>query len=119
MALTLNRMDGEVTISKATASIGASPAAVIMAAPRRGYIRHVLAFSEGASTGTVTITVQVAAKTALPTFSFTGGTSAFGTGDFSQNINSSVNEGDLITVTPSGGGGASIAGDIYVIIRGS
>src|SRR5438876_815348 len=120
MPLPLNRENGEALVRMNTTSIGATPVAAITAAPRRGYVRHLLAFSEGASTGTITCTVSVRG-TSIGTGGciFAGGTSAFGTGNFGYSPSTYVDEGDLITVTPSGGGGASIPGHFFVTVRGS
>jgi co-chaperonin GroES (HSP10) len=114
MALPVNRPYNEMVAYARTTSIGASPVAIKAAAPMKGSLQRVVVHSEGASTGTITITVAVGATT-VGTVVFTGGADVTAVGEFSL-VN--VNEGDVITFTPSGGGGATIAGNFQAVIRG-
>jgi len=108
----------EEVVYARTTSIGDSPAAGSTCAITRGYIQRAFAFSEGASSGTITITIAING-TSFGTFSFTGANNAVGSGEFAQSGANAmpVVEGDLITFTPSGGGGATIPGHFYAVIR--
>jgi len=99
-----------------TTSIGATPVAGATVAIERGRLQRAFAFSEGASTGTITVTVAINAVTA-GTVVFTGGANAFGSNEFAPSGAVEVVEGDIITFTPAGGGGATIPGHFYAIIR--
>jgi hypothetical protein len=112
MALPLNRQFDELPAYARTSSIGATPVAASTLATKKGRITRAFAFSEGASSGTITVAISVAG-TSQGSFSFTGGSNAAGSAEFSI----PVGEGDLITFTPSGGAGATIAGHFYAIIR--
>ena len=118
MALPINRPFNDAAIYGRTASIGATPAAGSTVATKKGRIQRAFAFSEGASTGTITINVAINGGASIGSFSFTGGANASGSGEFTPGAAADVNEGDLITFTPSGGGGATIPGHFYAIIRG-
>jgi hypothetical protein len=115
MALPINRPVNEQVVYARTASIGATPAAGFTVATKKGLLERAFAFSEGASTGTITVTLSVAGVATTLVFSFTGGTNASGSGESATTIN--VNEGDLITFTPAGGGGVTIPGHFYAVIR--
>jgi hypothetical protein len=120
MPLPVDRPVNEQAVYARTTSIGASPVAGVTVATKRGRLQRAFAFSEGASTGTITITVAVNGTT-VGTFSFTGGSNAFGSGEFpvlGTSAPGDVVEGDIITFTPSGGGGATIPGHFYAVIRG-
>jgi hypothetical protein len=120
MPLPIDRPVNDQAVYARTTAIGASPAAGATVATKRGRLQRAFAFSEGASTGTITITVAVNGTT-VGTFSFTGGSNAFGSGEFPVLGTSSpgdVVEGDIINFTPSGGGGATIPGHFYAVIRG-
>lgn len=120
MPLPIDRPVNEQAVYARTTSIGASPAAGATVATKRGRIQRAFAFSEGASTGTISVTVAVNGTT-VGTFPFTGGSNAFGSGEFpvlGTSTPGDVVEGDTITFTPSGGGGATIPGHFYAVIRG-
>jgi hypothetical protein len=118
MALPVIRPLDEGTIYARTTSIGATPVAASTCATTKGYLQRAFAVSEGASTGTISVAVSINGGSTVGTISFTGGSNAIGSAEFG--IASStlwVNEGDLVTFTPSGGGGATIPGHFYAIIR--
>jgi hypothetical protein len=120
MALPINRPIDEVVVSARTTSIGATPAAASTVAVAKGTLQRAYAFSEGASTGTIAVAVAINGGTSLGSISFTGGANTSGSIEFglaSSTLN--VSEGDLITFTPSGGGGATIPGHFYAIINKS
>ena len=115
MALPVNRTFDEVIAVARTASIGATPAAGATVAPAKGRLVRAFAFSEGTSSGTIAVTVAVDGAAASPNISFAGGNNAFGSAEYAGSIN--VNEGSVITFTPSGGSGATIPGHFYAVIR--
>src|SRR5262245_45993842 len=118
MALPPNRPVSDQAVVARTTSIGASPAAGSTVATKKGRIQRAYAFSEGASTGTMAVAVAINGGTSLGSISFTGGANASGSIEFGPSSGAEVNEGDLITFTPSGGGGATIPGHFYAVIRG-
>jgi hypothetical protein len=119
MTLPTNRPFNESAAYARTTSIGASPAPASTVATKKGFIERAFAFSEGASTGTIAVAIAINGGTSIGSISFTGGANAIGALELgSPSATLAVNEGDLITFTPSGGGGATIPGHFYAIIRG-
>jgi|SRR5215510_1953164 len=116
MALPVPRPDHEIMVYARTTSIGATPAAGSTVATRKGRIQRAFAFSEGASTGTITVTVAINGATA-GTITLTGGANGQASNEFAPSGAVEVVEGDLITFTPAGGGGATIPGHFYAMIR--
>lgn len=117
MSLPINRQIDEMHVTARTTSIGATPVAASTIALCKGYLERAFAFSEGASTGTISVAISINGGSTVGTISFTGGANA--TGSVELGLLSSaiyVNESDLITFTPSGGGGATIAGHFYAVI---
>lgn len=118
MALPLNRPFDEIAVSARTTSIGATPVAASTMAIAKGYLERAYAFSEGASTGTISVAIAINGGSTIGTISFTGATNAVGSVELGlASANLFVNEGDLITFTPSGGGGATIPGHFYAVIN--
>lgn len=110
----------EAQIDGYSASIGASPAAAFARAPFRGRIVKfggvtggAIAASDcsvsvavnGASIGSFTITAAVAAAGQL----FSGAPSSFAA--------QAVNEDDVISFTPSGASGTSVAGNFFAVLQ--
>ncbi|WP_156436082.1 hypothetical protein [Bradyrhizobium pachyrhizi] len=110
-------------LAESTTSIATTPVPSVFVAPCAGILRKVYAAAGGTTTGTTAVAVSVNGGADV-----TGGglTIAAGTG---ARIGSSfdlakvgvnvvrVNEGDVITFTPSGGTGASIPGAFAAVIR--
>jgi hypothetical protein len=118
MALPLNRQFDELAVRANTTSIGATPVAASTVALCKGYLQRAFAFSEGASTGTIAVAVAINGGTSVGSISFTGGANAIGSIELGlASANLWLNEGDLITFTPSGGGGATIPGHFYAVIN--
>ena len=128
MALPINRpIPEEIYICESTTSIGATPIAAAAIAPVAGYIQRVMAAAGGTTTGTITVAVAVngGSDIANSTLTIAAGSNArtgtvvelalVGAGTTSGVY---INEGDVITFTPSGGGGSSIAGAFALVIRG-
>jgi hypothetical protein len=101
-------------------SIGATPTVGYVAVPKKGRIVGIKAVQSAAVTGTSAVAVAVNGGTALSSLalSITGGSA--GT-EFSATANSTdasdVSEDDVISLTPSGATGASIAGYFTLVIR--
>jgi hypothetical protein len=122
MAVPGNFPFGDVVLSEGTTSIATTPVAASMVAPCNGILRKVYAASAGTTTGTIAVSVTVNGGSDV-----TGGglTIAAGAGGNNPGLDLSkvganvvnVNEGDLITFTPSGGTGSSIAGAFAAVIR--
>lgn len=118
MPLSNNRPLDEMPVIARTLSIGGTPTACSTVATTKGYIERAYAFCEGAATGTISVAVSINGGSTVGTVSLTGGANAVGSAEFGINSPSLwVNEGDVITFTPSGGGGATIPGHFYAIIR--
>jgi hypothetical protein len=124
MALPNVRPFNEWGVDTYCPSIGASPVAVSVVAPVRGKIVRTLAVSNGTTTGTVAVAVttsESASDIGGGALSIAAGAGALPVEDFPPNTagNALVNEGDVITFTPSGGGGSSISGYFAAVIRES
>lgn len=119
MTIAFRRDNREKYLFAKTTSIGATPVAAMTVAPAKGRIVRTFAVSEGASTGTISVAVIINAGSEIGTpLSFTGGSGVVGS-DTIKAIGAAarVNEGDLITFTPSGGGGATIPGLFCAVLR--
>jgi hypothetical protein len=121
MTLPTPRPFKDMPLCESTTSIATTPVAASAIAPRAGVIERVMAAAGGTTTGTIAVAVSVNGGSDI-----TGGslTIAAGTGARAASIYEpgtidgvAVNEGDLITFTPSGGTGASIPGAFAAIIR--
>lgn len=123
MALPSKRAFNDVEVDAQTASIGATPAAGFGIVPSSGYIQRVMAGAHGTTTGTIAVAVSINGGPDI-----TGGalTIPAGSGvrsgtivEFPMTGPNAVfaNEGDCITFTPSGGGGAAIGGAFAAIVR--
>ncbi len=121
MTLPTPRPFQEEALVESTTSIATSPVAASMIAPRAGPIERLMAAAAGTTTGTIAVAVSINGGSDI-----TGGslTIAAGTGARAASIyepgvldGAAVNEGDLITFTPSGGTGTSIGGAFAAVIR--
>jgi len=113
----------EIFLAEGTTSIGATPVAAVIVSPVNGNISAVLAAAGGTTTGTIAVAVSINGGADI-----TGGLLTIAAGSNARNNPSfplpkvgasvhSVSEGDVITFTPSGGGGASIPGAFTAIIQ--
>ena len=126
MTLYVNRPNGEVHLCESTTSIATTPVAVTAIAPVSGLVVRCHAGAAGTTTGTITVAVAInggsdICNSGLSVAAGMGarvGTSyelsPVGAGSTSG---VTVNEGDVITFTPSGGTGASIGGAFSMVIR--
>lgn len=123
MALPTSRPFYDTPVDAQTSSIGATPVAGVAVSHATGYIQRVVAAAGGTTTGTIAVAVSVNGGSDI-----TGGalTIAAGTGARAGSVLElaliganavPVNEGDCITFTPSGGGGASIPGSFVAVVR--
>lgn len=124
MPLTKPRPLNEGVIATNTTSIGATPVAAVAISPDSGFIQRVMAAAGGTTTGTIAVSVTVNGGSDI-----TGGALTIAAGSSARagsvmefaGVGSSsgvyVNEGDCVTFTPSGGGGASIPGAFALVLR--
>jgi hypothetical protein len=121
MTLPTPRPFKDMPLCESTTSIATTPVGAAMIAPRAGIIERVMAAAGGTTTGTIAVAVAINGGSDI-----TGGNLAIaaGTGARAASVyelgatsGTPVNEGDLITFTPSGGTGASIPGAFVAIIR--
>lgn len=125
MSLPPNRPPfGDVYLSESTTSIATTPVAATMIAPCSGILRKVWAGANGATTGTTAVKVTISGNASADVAAGALNVPA-GAGGNNQGVELakvginlvSVNEGDLITFTPSGGTGATIPGAFTAAIR--
>lgn len=127
-----HRSFSDANLAESTTSIATSPVAVDTIAPCAGFLHKVYASSRGTFTGTITVAVTVTpAGSAASATDVAGGTLTIAAGSGVQSSSVEipkvtmgsglsavyVNEGDVITFTPSGGTGASIPGSFLAVIR--
>ena len=121
MSLPTPRPFNDVALTEGTTSIATSPVAAFMIAPRAGTIERMMAAAAGTFTGTIAVAVTINGGSDI-----TGGALTIPAQTGAQPAviletgmmdGAHVNEGDLITVTPSGGTGAGIGGAFAVVIR--
>ena len=123
MTLPTPRPYHDVVLAESTTSIATSPVSAAAIAPRAGTIERIYAAAGGTTTGTITVAVTVNNGSDI-----TGGNLTIAAGSNARAASVyepgmvgttpiQVNEGDLITFTPSGGTGASIPGAFAAIIR--
>ena len=127
MALPVPRpVMNEYTLIESTTSIATTPVAASAIAPVAGYVHRVMAGATGTTTGTITVAVSInggsdIANSTLTIAAATGARAGtvvelplVGAGTTSGVY---INEGDVVTFTPSGGTGASIGGAFALVIR--
>lgn len=123
MAPTTHRPNYDFPISESTTSIATTPVVASAIAPCSGYLQRVMAGAGGTTTGTIAVAVSINNGADI-----TGGKLTIAAGsnaragsvlEFPLSGSSAiwVNEGDVITWTPSGGTGASIPGAFGAVIR--
>ncbi len=129
MALPVNHPLDEQTFSTATQSIGATPLAAVIRAPFRGQLKSVAAVSHGTFITDCSIAIAIITPVAGGTapgsgtavsgspLVITASNSAAGTsGTMVPSANTFVNEGDMISFTPSGSTGTTIGGTFFATI---
>jgi hypothetical protein len=115
----------EAYLAEGTTSIATTPIPAVMVSPITGIIASVLASAGGTTTGAITVTVTVNGGSDVTSgqLQIPAGTGARNNPSLSLakvGVNSvQVQEGDLITFTPSGGTGTSIPGAFSAAIRQS
>ncbi|VIO73890.1 hypothetical protein [Bradyrhizobium ivorense] len=113
----------DTVLAEGTTSIGATPVPVVMVSPSSGILHKIWAAAGGTTTGTIAIAVSINGGADITGGAFTiaaGNNARAGSSiDFTKVGSGTIwiNEGDIITLTPSGGGGASIPGAFTAIIR--
>lgn len=121
MTITKNRPSNELFVWGYTTSAATSPIAAHAVAGKRGYIVRTGGVIEATFTGTIAVAVTTPqAATDIGALSFaagSGGTSSTDEPATQSYENRYVNEGDVITFTPSGGTNATVPGMFYAVIR--
>jgi hypothetical protein len=126
MALPVSRPFYDVPAKAGTTSIATTPVAAFAIAPVSGLIQRVFAGAAGTTSGTIAVSVTINGGSDI-----TGGGLTIAAGSGTRNNPAYelalvgagatsgvyVNEGDMITFTPSGGTGATIPGAFCAMIR--
>lgn len=120
MALPVNHPLNEYVVYAYSGSVGASPVAAYAYVPTRGKVvkvGSVLGAALSSSDATVTTAINGTAITG-GSFTITQSGSAAGDIDTATPTGAdTVNEGDYISWTPASGGGASVPGHFFAVIR--
>ena len=118
MALPVNEPVNEVVVGCYTTSLGATPVAGWAASPVKGrLVRTYAVVSTGTSTGSGTIAVKInGAGSDIGALAVPIGAAGTTTTDAPAGTRD-VNEGDAISFTPAGAGGAGVTGQMYAVIR--
>lgn len=124
MPLIKPRPINDVDFSSSTSSIGATPVAGVTVATVSGFVQRVIAAAGGTTTGTIAVAVAINGGSDITAGGLTiaaGSNPRAGSVMEFAGIGSAsgvfVNEGDFISFTPSGGGGASIPGSFALVVR--
>lgn len=115
----IHRINQHVTTCK-TASVGTTPVAAYCVAPFKGYVVRTYGVLEGTiTTAPAAIAVAINGGANIGALSIAvgvAGTAAEDTPSASE-VNRWVNQGDVISFTPSGATGASIPATFHAVIR--
>jgi hypothetical protein len=124
MAMNPDRPNNEASLQASTTSIGATPVAGWTVATNAGQLQRVFASAGGTTIGTIIVAVAINGGSDITSGGLTiaagTGARAASTYEFQTNIGSAVvyvNEGDIISFTPSLGGGVSVPGAFGAVIR--
>lgn len=114
----------EWVVSCKTASVGASPAAAYCVAPVKGHVVRTYAVLEGTiTTAPAAIAVAINGNGDIGTGALALAVGGAGTAasDAPANANNAaaVNEGDVLSFTPSGASGSNIPANFHAVIRES
>ena len=118
MTLPVNEPFNEAVVSCKTASVGTTPAAAFAVAPVKGRIVRTFAVLEGTITGTAAIAVAINAGANIGALSLAAGAAGTAASDApAAGVARDVQEGDVISFTPSGATGAGISAQFHAVIR--
>jgi hypothetical protein len=119
MTLPVNEPNNEAVVSCKTASVGTSPAAAYAVAPVKGRIVRTFAVLEGTiTTAAAAIAVAVNGGANIGALSVpVGGAGTAASDAPSAGVAKDVQEGDVISFTPSGATGTGIAATFHAVIR--
>ncbi len=120
MALPTPRPFADTALVESTTSIATSPVPASVIAPRAGLIERVMAGAAGATTGTIAVAVSINGGPDITNGNLTIPAGSGGPGsvlEFATLDAAHVNEGDVITFTPSGGTGSNVGGAFALVIR--
>jgi hypothetical protein len=122
MALPVSHSLKDKFLNCFTTSIASSPVAAQMVVPFSGRIVKTYGVSYGTTTGTTSVSVAINGGTAIGSAALSIAAGGGGveteatvtTGDYNA---SQVRDGDILSFTPSGGTGSSIAGTFTALVR--
>jgi hypothetical protein len=119
MTLPVNEPLNEVVVSCKTASVGTTPAASFAVAPVKGRIVRTFAVLEGTITGTAAIAVAINGGPNVGALSLAAGAAGTAASDApaAAGVARDVQEGDVISFTPSGATGSTIPAQFCAVIR--
>jgi hypothetical protein len=120
MALPINRRFNEQAVSCKTASVATTPVAAYCVAPCKGYVVRTFGVLEGTiTTAAAAVSVAINGGSNIGALSIAVGAAGTAAEDIPTASESSrwVNEGDVISFTPSGATGSSIPANFHAVIR--
>jgi hypothetical protein len=120
MALPINRRFNEQAVSCKTASVATTPVAAYCVAPCKGIVVRTFGVLEGTiTTAAAAVSVAINGGSNIGALSIAVGAAGTAAEDIPTASESSrwVNEGDVISFTPSGATGSSIPANFHAVIR--
>jgi hypothetical protein len=120
MTLPVNEPNNEAVVSCKTASVGTSPVAAYAVAPVKGRIVRTFAVLEGTITtaaAAIAVAINGGANIGALSVPVGGAGTAAGDAPSAAGVAKDVQEGDVISFTPSGATGTSIAATFHAVIR--
>ncbi len=126
MPIPVNRPLNEAAMCEGTTSIATAPVVAVMCVPIAGFVERVMAAAGGTTTGTINVAVSIngGADITGGNLNVAAGGGARAGAVWELGVNGAgatdgvwVNEGDILTFTPSGGTGNSIPGAFTAVIR--
>jgi len=120
MALPVNEPNNEAVVSCKTASVATSPAAAYCVAPVKGRVVRTFGVLEGTITtaaAAIAVAINGGANIGALSIPVGGAGTAAGDAPSAAGVAKDVQEGDVISFTPSGATGTSISATFHAVIR--
>lgn len=120
MTLPVNEPFNEVVVSCKTASVGTTPVACYAVAPAKGRIVRTYGVLEGTiTTAAAAVAIAINGGSNIGALSIPVGVAGQGASDApaAAGVDRTVQEGDVISFTPSGATGANISANFHAVIR--
>jgi len=119
MALPVNRPISEIAIGTSTVSAATSPVAAYAVTPCKGRIVRTYAVAEAAFTGAMAVAVAVNGGANIGALTVAAGAAGASGSDAPGAPEPArfVNEGDVISFTPSGATGAAVSAKFQIVIE--